>query len=82
MPPNSGTAIEWTRLLKASCCVVHHLRGPSDGLIVVLDKDIGQRPHGDVSVVLIWPPVQNRSLGEALPSQNLLVLATVPHAPV
>ncbi len=82
MPPNSGTAIEWTRLLKASCKCGTPSPRPLRRTLVVLDKDIGQRPHGDVSVVLIWPPVQNRSLGEALPSQNLLVLANVPHTPV
>jgi hypothetical protein len=55
---------------------------PSDRLAVVLDKDIGQRPLGDVGVAVIWPPVQNRSLGEPIPSQNLLVLANVLHLPM
>ncbi len=61
---------------------VHHLIGPSDGLAVVLDKDIGQRPLGDVGVAVISSPVQNRSLREPVPSQNLLVLANVLHLPM
>src|SRR5262249_3176668 len=60
----------------------HHLIGPSDRLAVVLDKDVGQRPLGDVGVAVIWPPLQNRSLWKRVPSQNLLVLANVLNLPV
>jgi len=42
---------------------VYHLLGPSDGLAVVLDNDMWQRPLGDVGVAVIWPGLQNRSRG-------------------